>query len=513
MTPLSFSADRQVKDLVVARRWLDRCTADSGLGNDSAPASVAGDALTVGIALTRQFRQSEARAWLRAAADFAPAHLLADIGGMLVDAADVTGAEAILRRSAEAGDPDGALHYGRLLLFDGRDEEAEPWLRQALEANPLAAQAVVSDLRHRGAHTEADRVATWAAEAGDGWAAADLALSAAGRGDRAEAERWVDWAEQMDHPGVARYRAALAELGGDDEAALRWLSTAAVDADVVAAAGLGIRLLERDDEAAALPHLEAAAEGGHVTSMFLLAALAGQRGMPSECARWAATGAAHDSDEAHGFAEELLAGGHHEPAETVLRACVAYGRQASRTKLGELLLRRDAFDEAVEVLRPAAELDPKDACLLLGMGEQGRGNLDAARLAYHRAAAAGDGLAAHNLGVISHEEGDLEAARRWYVEGARGGAERSMYNLAMMAADTPEGERWMVLAAAHGHPHAALRVGWSEVERGRREEGVRWIQQAVERGEPQAAQVLEMVLHRAPDLRPIVEGSAKRGPS
>jgi TPR repeat protein len=146
--------------------------------------------------------------------------------------------------------------------------------------------------------------------------------------------------------------------------------------------------------------------------------------------------------------------------------------------------------------------------VLLGLAQETRGLLDAARHAYRRAAADGDGRAAHKLGMLSDAAGDEEDARQWFLEGARAGEASSMFNLAGMQATPERGARWMVLAAAHQHPAAALHVGYQEVELGRPAEAVRWLRHADELGEPRAAQVLAALLAQAPSLR----GVGRSGP-
>jgi tetratricopeptide (TPR) repeat protein len=357
-------------ELVTARRWLDeRSRGDAGTSDGWRERAVADGASRIGIALARQSDHPAALSWLTAASAVAPVHSLADIGGYLVDAGDLTAAEVALRRGALAGDASAALHLGRLLLFLERDDEADKWLRSALETDPTSADELLRDLRRRGADTLADHWSEIAAELGNGEAAVQLAWSALARDEAAAVSRWVQIAGQLDAADIADQRVAIA--------------------------------------------LE----------------LARMR-------RWA---------------------------------------------------------EAAEVVAPAAAVDARGACGLLGEVEEALGHIDNARAAYQRGAESGDGEAAHNLAMIYHREGDRDQAWRWLLEGARRGADKSMYNLAVLDPRPDSSARRMVLAAAHGHAHAALRVGMAEAEAGRVVEAKLWLSRALELGDPKAELALSAV--------------------
>lgn len=207
------------------------------------------DAVRIGAALTGHPRQPEARIWLLAAAQVAPPRMLAAIGGSLVDAAAVTEAEEALRRGAEAGDADACLQLGRLLLVDGREEEAGRWLRAAMEADPQKAHVLVGDLRHRGAGRVADRWAAVAAEIGDAWSAVNLAWSASRR-VTARPERWLELAGQLGYEGLPMERLGMAMERGDEAAIRRWLAVAAEEGHPAAQFGLGMAKLNDGDETA-----------------------------------------------------------------------------------------------------------------------------------------------------------------------------------------------------------------------------------------------------------------------
>lgn len=499
-------------DVVAARRWLDEDAHGGARSAGGISDPRVGHALQIGVILIRQHRNADGYAWLHSATPAASPTQLAEVGGMLINAGYLAEGEAALRRGAEAGDLTAAAHYGRFLLYSGRAEEAEPWLRIAVEQAPALARMVVEDLRLRGADELADQWSQVAAEAGDGWAAVDLALSAAAAENHAESERWISWAEELGHPGVALERAGLARRRGDTTQVRWWLHQAAQEGDLRAASALGAMLVADGEEATGLPLLTRAGDGGDTESQFLLAAIAGNRGDVDESARWAATGAAGDPARGREFAEALIAGRCWEQAEQILQMCVAGNDDISRVVLGRLLVGFNRYAEAVTCVQPAADKDVPEAGVLLGLAEQKRGDLEAARQAYHRAAAAGDGRAAHKLGVMAENRGDAPAARHWYVEAARAGEASGMYNLGMMQVDDPEGQRWLVLAAAHGHALAAMRVGVAEANAERFGEAARWLLRANQLGEPRARPLLDALLSQLPDVPTTTHGSTPTRP-
>ncbi|MFE9651147.1 tetratricopeptide repeat protein [Streptomyces sp. NPDC006365] len=460
--------------LHAARRWLDRAPAD-GPHSRVFPRA----AQVIGDALARQRMLDAAEKWLRAAADHGDAVAMGDLGCALVDAGRPAEAESWLRRAADEEDADAVFHLGRLLLFSGRQDEARPWLERAIENAPEAAGRLVDELRLVGAQDEADRWERYAAEAGDIDASGALALAASARDDHQEAERWAEWAGLLGDPKNALLQARLAKERGDEATMVHWLEQVAAGGDLEAKAALGAHFVERGLLERAEELLEQAAEAGDTPSQLLLAALLSSHGHPDTAVRWLERAVAEgEIDQVYPYGEAYLAGSNTEAAEAVWRACAQQGHPASMRDLGQVLLMRNADEEAALWLRKAVTTEPglQDAPLMLGITEARLGRTDAARRAYHQAAAQGDGRGAHNLGVLAGEAGDKGAELRWYHEGARLGAASSMYNLHHLtrSSDPETAFRWLVLAAAHGHARAASRVAEIEAMRGQPAEAERW---------------------------------------
>ncbi|MDQ6615623.1 MAG: hypothetical protein M3083_13005 [Actinomycetota bacterium] len=191
-------------DLIATRRWLDRRTREGGKDDETeglrqvraAGAERVGRALGAGSG--RLPPGQDAISWLRAAAEGGSSEAMVRLGGALVDHPDsFHEGEQWLRRAAEAGDPQGEFHFGRLMLFMGRDDDAEPWLDAAIEASPPLAMELVQELQFRGATELAGKWTRRLAEGGNPAAAIALSMQASEDGDHDEAQRWGEWAHQL----------------------------------------------------------------------------------------------------------------------------------------------------------------------------------------------------------------------------------------------------------------------------------------------------------------------------
>ncbi|MCF3106972.1 hypothetical protein IPZ58_36260 [Streptomyces roseoverticillatus] len=105
----------------------------------------------------------------------------------LVDAADLAGAEQVLREAADKGVPAARLILARALAGDGQLDEAARWYDEVARCGDTEVlHAYASDLRASG---DTDRARHILQAAGDGKAARELAFLAAETGTAAEAEK------------------------------------------------------------------------------------------------------------------------------------------------------------------------------------------------------------------------------------------------------------------------------------------------------------------------------------
>ena len=497
------------------RRWMDRQLAADG--ETCAPALVgadrgrAVDATRIAQRLSEQNRRSESRSWLQAAARAGLPEAAAGFGGVLIDEGDLRGGKRWLVRAAEAGSTTGMFHLGRFLLFSGQ-AESEAWLTRALEDDPELGVALVSDLRERGVDDLADEWMLRGAELGNAMLAADASDAAARRGDSAEAERWMEFA---DHSGDAKALlrgAALSLQRADEDAYRRWLELASRHGDADAAVGLGSHLIGQGwmEDGRAL--LEQAAAAGDARPLDLLARLAwhdrDEGSLDRQCEQLVAAGA---FDALAELAQSFLELGDPDAALRAYALAADHGHLPAAVEAARLCLESEP-DAAVRWLEPATAAGVPDAALLLGMAEQQRGRHDAARRAFRVGSDAGDSRATHKLGVLAKNAGELEAATDWYKRAARAGEAASMWNLGLLAneRDPEDAIRWLTLAAIHGHPKAATRMGMWEAQHGRLDEALRWLEQAQELGDDEASAVIEAIRqHADPPRRPWHRGRGR----
>ncbi|MFE4017749.1 tetratricopeptide repeat protein [Streptomyces sp. NPDC059101] len=120
-----------------------------------------------------------------------------------------------------------------------------------------------------------------------------------------------------------------------------------------------------------------------------------------------------------------------------------------------------------------------------------------ARIAFQRAADAGDTYALHNLGVLAESLGEDEEAERWFRRAAEAREPRSAGRLGRMLAERGEGreaELFLETAAEAGDGEAATLLGKLLRERARH-----WLAVGEQGGSPEAAHLLGDLLFGSGD--------------
>jgi TPR repeat protein len=104
---------------------------------------------------------------------------------------------------------------------------------------------------------------------------------------------------------------------------------------------------------------------------------------------------------------------------------------------------------------------------------------------------------------MAQNAGDLRAATAWYLRAAKAGEAASMWNLGLLAneRDPKDAVRWLTMAATHGHPKAATRMGMWEAQQGRLDEALRWLEQAAGLGDGEAKAAIAEIRQRAQPAR------------
>ncbi|MCL8015299.1 hypothetical protein [Streptomyces sp. AS02] len=191
--------------------------------------------------------------------------------------------ERWLRRAADAGDPWAAVELAELLRGRGEEDGALPYLERAAEAGSARAAATLGSLLR-------DRAEHWlrtAAEAGDGEAAHKLGDMLVGMGNDEEVVRWYRKAANAGRREVATSLGKLLSLWGRAEAEA-WLRYGTAWGDPYAANRLAIHLSRRNptetEEVEAL--FRQAAAGGSRSALVNLGVLLERQGRSEEARAW-----------------------------------------------------------------------------------------------------------------------------------------------------------------------------------------------------------------------------------
>jgi hypothetical protein len=306
----------------------------------------------------------------------------------------------LYRHATDAGDEYAAWQLADLLAGRGDLEEAEQILSTRAGAGHGAAAVQLADLLAERGDLDGLRAR---ADAGDRDAAfrlADLMAERGGRYELYEAEQ-VLRAPAGAGDGAAAVRLAdlLAERGDLDEAE-QVLRAPAGAGD----GGAAVRLADLLAELGDLDGLRARADAGDRFTASLLADLLAERG---DLDGLRARADAGDWDAAWELAKLLTKRGDLDG----LRARADAGDRVAASRLADLLAERGDLDEAEQVLRALAGAGDGHAALQLAWRLAKRGDLDGAAQVLRAPTDAGDEAAARRLVDLLAERGDLDGLR------------------------------------------------------------------------------------------------------
>ena len=190
-------------------------------------------------------------------------------------------------------------------------------------------------------------------------------------------------------------------------------------------------------------------------------------------------------------------------AELAYRYADQRGDPVAASNLGVLLERRgDIAGAEAAYRRSDAGGNANGACNLAGL-LLGRGDVDGAMVAYSRADQLGDAGAAANLALLLLEQGDVAEAKAAYRradERGDGGAASNLGVLLERDGDSPAAEAAYRRADARGDATGAFNLGGLLAERGDLEGAAAAYHRADQRGDPGAASNLGMLLEQDGDL-------------
>ncbi|WP_225840158.1 tetratricopeptide repeat protein [Streptomyces sp. NK08204] len=232
---------------------------------------------------------------------------------------------SLLRRAADAGHGPAAADVAEILLEEGKEQEALPYLEIAAESGDSWAVLHLARM-HR---SQAERWLRAAAEAGNGAAAHELGDMVVGSGREDEAFHWYLKAVAAGHHQVAGSLGVLLSNWAVPEAE-KWLRYGMEWGDVRAANSLGVFLsnVKHDDEAETEPVFRQAAEGGNPSAAVNLGLELEDLGREEEALTWYRKG--HERGAAY-----------------------------AELRIAELLMKEGKNEEAADWFRRAAAVDPQ----------------------------------------------------------------------------------------------------------------------------------------------------------
>ena len=358
----------------------------------------------------------------------------------------------LYRHAADVGDEYAAARLAIVLAERGDLDGAEQVVRARADAgDPRAGVTVAELLAGRGDLGGAEQVLRAAADAGDGEAARRLADLLAGRGDLGGAEQVLRAAADGDREAARRLAKMLADRGDIEE-----LRARAAAGDPRAARALADLLVQRGDRGGAEQVLRAAA--GDREAARLLVVLLDWRG-------------------------DL--GG----AEQVLRAAADAGDGEAGWRLADRLAGRGDLDG----LRARADAGDRSAARRLAELLVARGDRDGAE----RVAAAGDGETAVTVAEVLVARGDRDGAERVLRAAADAGDSEAVRRLAVLLGwqgDRDGAEQVLRAAADAGDPGAAVTVAEVLAKRGDRDGAERVLRAAADGDGREAAGLLAKML-------------------
>ncbi len=229
------------------------------------------------------------------------------------------------------------------------------------------------------------------------------------------------------------------------------------------ATGLGLRLEERGDVAAAELTYRYADQRGDPVAASNLGVLLERRGdMAGAEAAYRRSDERGDANGAFNLAGLLLGRGDVDGAMAAYSRADQLGDASAAANLALLLLQQGEVAEAKAAYRRADERGDGGAAANLGVLLERDGDLPAAEAAYRRADSRGDATGAFNLGGLLAERGDLEGAAAAYHRADQRGDPGAASNLGMLLEqddDLSGAARAYRRAMERGHPTAAFNLG------------------------------------------------------
>lgn len=394
----------------------------------------------IGLHLVSQKWNVLAEQWYRRAAEkelFGATYIL---GFLFYEQGKKDEAEAYLRQAVGKEDTVAMAALGSLLAEqDHKKEEAEAWLRRAAEKGHSRAMYNLGFLLNKQGREEDAK--EWLGKAvGEGLPEAihELALLLDKQGEKKKARELLKKIADERFP-EAMYSLALLlnKQKKREKEAVEFFRRAAEQGHPDAMYNLGVLLYKQGKKKGAIDWYKSAAEKGIPEAMLNLGAIFAEQGNKERAKKWYEKAAAKKLPEAmYNLGLLLEEEGNKEGAKKRYKDAAVKGLPEAMHALGFLLCELGEDEEAEVWLERAADQGHLGAMANLGFFLCKQKNEEKAKEWLGRAAEKGHLEAIHNLAVLLAAQGNKEGAKKWYTEAVNKGFCKDLINIALMLPDT-----------------------------------------------------------------------------
>ncbi|MEU4338304.1 tetratricopeptide repeat protein [Micromonospora lupini] len=381
-------------------------------------------------------------------------------------------AKEVWEGQAAAGFGSGAHNLGLLHLRAGRSDEAEHWLKTAVELGSLASATELGHMLEDSARL--DEAASWyekAAAGGNAHAMYHVGWIQRNKGNNQEAEKWLRRAiEKKDESASSGLGELLIESGRFEEAE-SLLRRAGDDGDAYAMIHLGIAYVgqerTKDAEEAWLQALELGAPEAAIN----LAEMNSKIGRKADAEKWFRKAIGENVSGATRQLGIFLSKDRRRwaEAEKLLREASTSRDPYAYANLAEVLMLRERKSEAEEWFRKAIEGGIKRVVPRFAQALEEMGRIEEAVPLWQQLVDEGDEEATFALAKVKKGQGALDDAMQLFRSAADAGdsaAACEVARLYYLQQNSAEYEEWLKISLKGGHHHAACLLGYLSSSRG-----------------------------------------------
>ncbi|WP_456506254.1 tetratricopeptide repeat protein [Arthrobacter sp. UYCu723] len=368
------------------------------------------------IALERQDRISEAKAWDTKAAEAGYPRGLTGLGVNLLREGKTEDAEKLFRQAATVGDGSAMTNLGHILIGRGETAEGIEWHKRAAEAgSALGMTNYGLQLELQGDSAAAEVWYRRAESKGDGAALFQLAMLANKQGKTNEVEPLLRKAVKRGNPSAMGWLGSIMAAKGEKQEADKLFERAADRGGAVGLAMVGRKLAEEGNYDEAEKLFRRAAEAKLPWAITGLGVIYARTGRTEEAKAQYVLGIAARDDQARlNLGRLLIDEGELSAGQALLRTAANLGSASGMYLLSQSLLlggkTKDAAEAAI-LLEKAAILGNLDALCESGKRAADQGDNDTAFQRLKQAADGGNTHAAECLALMKTQTGGIDTPK------------------------------------------------------------------------------------------------------